>query len=185
MGPLDSMLSQYTQYRQGQSPVTNVPTTPSTPGRPGFDISGPQSFFAAAGPSGGGFGSGPGDISAGGFSKGSSPFGQGVPNLTPYELSKVVSGLSHLTYDLEAGGYRFRDAPYTGNLGAWHGSDPRANALAKSIYGIVGSAPTRPIGTTALNSLPGYSPTPGPSYNEKLGQSYFGPFTFPGYNPLG
>lgn len=189
MSALDSMLSQYNQYRQN-APYSPA-TVPSTPNR-FYDVGGgefnrgggvgfggsqsPNSFFSAVNP--------PSNVTAAATSTGTSPFGIGVPNLTPDELSKVTEGLSRLTYDLAGGGYKFTDVNYIGGMD-FPGSDSRANQLAKSIYGIIGAAPTKPLGTRALNALPGYSPSAGPSYNEKLGQSYFGPFTFPGYNPLG
>ncbi len=177
-GPLNSMLSQY------DSPVA---TTPSTPGRPGLDA-GPASFFAAAGGGEVGFG-GPGNISAGAFSKGSSPFSQGVPNLSSEQIAQIKKLLGGSVYSAPLGGYitaAEANDPNSAYVKGYYGQpmtggDPAANAAARRAYSIVGSAPTRPIGTSALNSLTGYSPAAGPSYNETLGQSYFGPFSFPGY----
>ncbi len=199
MGSLDSMLSQYNQYRQNTpySPAS-VPSTPnrfydvgsggfSGRGGVGFDNSqNPNSFFSAVQPP-------PTNVTAGATSTGTSPFGQGVPNLSPEDAARVSKLLSGLVYSPPLGGYitaAEANDPNSAFVKDYYGrpmtgGDAGANRLAREAYGIVGAAPTRPIGTRALNQLPGYSPSAGPSYNEKLGGPYFGPFTFPGYNPLG
>ena len=113
----------------------------------------------------------------------------GLPAST---VQGIMSDLGRLTYSLDGGGYRFRDGNYTGNLGAWHGSDPNANRLASQTYGEIGSLPTRNYGSLALERLyqtTGQRPAQGPSLTSRFGAAgiqggYQGPFTFPGYNPM-
>lgn len=168
---LDNMLSQYRQ-----NPSSNAPVGTSTPATPP-----PTSFFSAASP-----------INAGGISTGSSPFGALIPDLskaTPDQLKYITDTLSNLTYSVNAGGYLTSgeandpsSAYVRGYYGQNIGSDPNANRLASNVYDLIGSFPTRPVGTRALNALPGYTPSSGPSYNDKLGKPYGGPLTTPGWN---
>lgn len=111
---------------------------------------------------------GTGNITA--TSTGTSPLSFGVPNLAyadPATLGRL--DISSLIYSPAAGGYLTK-ADQTSGFRP-QGGDPAANRLASSFYGYVGSLPTRPIGTPALNQLytaTGRQPTPGPSYNQQL-----------------
>lgn len=122
-----------------------------------------------------------------------SPFGW-TPTLTPEQQMTLLGGLSKLTYSAPAGGYLFNDEAQNANsyynkFGAGGGGDPRANAFARSLYGVVGNAPTHPGMTAALQSLyqnTGLQPRQGPSFNERLGGMgpYAGPWGFGGYDPF-
>ena len=183
---LDNMLS---QYGGGQQPMNNTPPLYGGGGRGGpqpIGYSGggaPGSFFSAASP-----------ITAGAISTGSSPFGAPVPDisrLTQQQLSYIEKTLSGLVYSAPLGGYITRaeaNDPNSAYVKGYYGKpmtggDAGANRLAQSVYGLIGNLPTRPIGTPALNSLPGYSPTPGTPFNQRLGSSgpYGGPWSFPGW----
>lgn len=105
-----------------------------------------------------------------------------IPDLSyadPNTLQRL--NISDLIYNADARGYQFRGGNYSG-FGSGYGGDPTANRDAQRYYNYIGSLPTRPIGTSALNqfySSFGGGPTPGPSYNSFL-QSTFGnanPFT--------
>jgi hypothetical protein len=191
---LDNMLSQYSQNRGGQpasSPVSSpTPTrfydtssqSPALFG--GGGGSNPNSFFNAAS-----------NVTAGANSTGSSPFGALVPDLrnaTPDQLKYITDTLSHLTYDVGAGGYLDSRANY-GNTnfdkGGYFGRTvnlPNQPQLdASNVYSLIGSLPTKPRGTPALNALPGYVPSQGPSYNTQLGGPYSGPLAFPNWRNNG
>lgn len=198
--------------------------------RRAVDMAQPAQFSPARGitfgggfPSGGSptgaspaFGSQNTNVTASSF--GTSPLGAGVPDLSyadPRTLGRL--DISNLIYSSSAGGYLTRaDAEnansYYNKFGAGGGGDPTANQRAASYYGYIGSLPTRPIGTPALNQLysfGGTRPAPGPSYNTTLGNlfgsaspfmqsqfraagfgpTYTGPFEFgrrdPNYNEFG
>lgn len=165
---LDSMISQSGQNRGSAS---NAPTPTSPP---------PTSFFSAASP-----------ITAGGVSRGASPFGTLTPDLskaTPEQLKFIVDSLSNLTYSVPLGGYITRDQANDSNSAFNRGYYNKtvlppsgAQNAAKSVFDLIGSFPTRPIGTQALNALPGYSPRSGPSFNTQLGGSYGGPWATQGW----
>ena len=158
--PTDTGTTNPNRYGTEASPTTASPAMPIATGNP------------VARSVGTGFGSIGPDFS-------------GLPAST---IQGIMSDLGRLTYSLDAGGYRLNDANYTGNLGAWHGSDPNANRLAASTYGAIGNLPTRTYGTLALERLyqtTGQKPAQGPSLTSRLGQPWQGPFTMPGYNPLG
>lgn len=165
--PLDTMISQAGQNRN--SSPTNAPAAST-----------PTSFFSAASP-----------ITSGASSRGASPFGALIPDLskaTPEQLSFISKTLSNLTYSAPRGGYlttnEANDSNSVFNRGYYNysvGSDANADRLASNVYDLVGSFPTRPVGTQALNSLPGYTPSQGQSYNDRLGKSYGGPFAFPNF----
>jgi hypothetical protein len=179
--PLDNMLAQYSQFRQAEP--TGAPVTSPTPTSPPGGLGGSQlgSFFSAVN-----------NVTAGGTSTGSSPFGKEIPDLskaTPEQLKYITDTLSNLTYSLPLGGYitaAEANNPNSAFVKGYYGKpmtggDSGANRLAQSVYDIIGGLPTRPIGTPALNTLPGYTPTAGPSYNDKLGRPYGGPFTTPSW----
>lgn len=208
---LDNMLSQY----RGGSPA-NPPANSPTPGAPGrfFDISNqpqaspfggrfgdvqtqssplggfsgaagsPNSFFSAASP-----------ITAGANSTGASPFGNLIPDLskaTPEQLKYITDTLSHLTYNLGAGGYIDNRANYKNTTFGPRGYYNRSVALpdqpqldASNVFNMIGGLPTKPIGTPALNALPGYNPSPGAPLNDRLGHPYGGPWQFPNWRNNG
>lgn len=190
--PLDNMLAQYSQYRRAEpTGAPSVAPTPTTPTR-FFDQGGGQGFGGGGGSSQpGSFFSAANNVTAGGTSTGTSPFGQGIPNLSaadPATLARLLKGMQGLIYT--GSGYIHGDHPAGPgtNYGPYYigqppKSDPTANRAAAAYYDYIGSLPTKPIGTPALNSLPGYSPTPGPSWNTKLGGAgpYGGPYSFPGW----
>jgi hypothetical protein len=125
-----------------------------------------------------------------------SPFGW-QPILTPEQSAQLMRGLSQLTYSVPAGGYLFNTEAQNANsyynkFGAGGGGQPEANALARSLYGMVGNAPTQPGMTAALASLyqnTGLQPRQGPSLTSRMGAMgpYYGPWEFGGpggYHPF-
>ncbi len=178
MSPLDLMLSQYS----GRPSYGSSAPAPVT--------SAPNSFFSAVPAP-------PDNVGAGGFSRGYSPFGQLVPNLSPAQAAEINSALSDVTYSAPLGGYITRaeaNDPSSAYVRGYYGKpmtggDPNANRIAAQAFDIMGSAPTRVLGTTALNQLPGYTPSAGPSFNQTLSPygnaSYGGPFAFPGWGNRG
>lgn len=173
--PLDNMLSQYGQ--RSNDPVSSLTAAPTPTTSP---TGGPGSFFSAAS-----------NVTAGGSSIGSSPFGQGIPDiskLTSQQLDYITKTLSGFTYSVPLGGYIPRDQANDANSVYNKGYYNMKVALPsqrpiQDAYNMIGNLPTRPLGTPALNSFPGYSPTPGPSYNDRLGAAgpYGGPWSFPGW----
>lgn len=112
-------------------------------------------------------------------------FGTVAPDLSKansFDINQFTTGLSKLTYSAPGGGYLFsKDA---GNANSFYnkfgGSDPGANSLASQLYGWLGSLPTRTYGTAALEKFynSGMStPASGPSFNERLGKPWQGPFS--------
>src|SRR5580765_2500452 len=104
-----------------------------------------------------------------------SPFGR-TPSLTPEQATQISGLVGNLTYSTTAGGYLFNDESQNANswynkFGAGGGGNPAANRRAEQAYAIMGSAPTVPGMTSALQSLyaaGGGSPRLGPSYNDTL-----------------
>lgn len=182
---LDNMLSQY--HAPANTPVSSP--APTAPGRffdnsssPASPVGGsPNSFFNA--------------VNAGGISTGASPFGALIPDLskaTPEQLKYITDTLSHLTYDVAAGGYIDNSKNYGNTVFGPRGYYNRAVALpdepqldASNVYNLIGGLPTKPIGTPALNALPGYNPIPRPSLNDTSGHPYSGPFNFPNWRNNG
>lgn len=167
--PLDTMLSQFGQNRSNAPAGSPTPTSP---------LGG--SFFSAASP-----------ITAGASSIGASPFGALIPDLsraTPEQRSFISDTLSHLTYDLPAGGYIDNTKNYGNTVfgpGGYYNREVRLPSepqrQASDVYNLIGGLPTRPLGTQALNQLPGYNPSSGPSFNTQFGRPYSGPFAFPNF----
>jgi hypothetical protein len=147
-----------------------------------------------------------------------SPFGSPVPDLSqanPETLGRL--NINNLVYSVSVGGYLTQ--PEASNANSWYnkfgagsGGDPTANARAAAYYNYLGTLPTRPVGTPALNqfySQFGGQPASGPSLNSTLsnqfnnsspymqgqlreagfGPSYTGPWQFgqrnPNYNQYG
>lgn len=184
MGALDSMLSQYRS--NAPSPVASMPNTmPTAPKAPSVEA--PNSFFS-------GVPSPPDIVGAGATSRGMSPFGmQTIPDLsnaTPQQR-RLIAELGNVTYSLPLGGYIYTSTandPTSAYVRGYFGRPMTggqfgANQLAKRIYDLIGSFPTRAVGTSALNQLTGGMPATGPSLNSRSpGGSYAGPFQFPGWN---
>lgn len=116
-----------------------------------------------------------------------SPFGTPIPDLSkanPATLGRLNIG--NLIYSANAGGYLTRAEAENANswynkFGQGTGGDPGANRAAAAYYGYIGSLPTRPIGTPALNmfygAFGGGAPS-GPSFNSILGNQWQGPYQF-------
>jgi hypothetical protein len=136
-------------------------------------------------------GQGTGNVTATSVGAGS-PLGW-QPVLTPDQTAQLMRGLSQITYSVPAGGYLFNTEAQNANsfynkFGAGGGGQGEANALARSLYGMVGNAPTVPGMTAALQSLyqnTGLQPRQGPSLTSRLGTPYYGPFEFGGSGPGG
>lgn len=131
---------------------------------------------------------GAGSISAGAGSTGFNyPFGLPTPDLRYADQGTLNRlNISNLIYSPTAGGYLTQGEAnnansYYNKFGAGQGGDPQANKMASAYYNYIGSLPTRPIGTPALNQFyaqfgGGYGS--GPSYNSILGGSYQGPYGY-------
>jgi len=110
-------------------------------------------------------------------SGGASPFGYSPVGGDPNILGK----LADLVYSVPAGGYITSAEANNSNSAQskYNLQDPMANQLAKSIYDYIGGLPTQANTTSALAKLyaqTGQKPSTGPSYEERLGHPWEGPW---------
>lgn len=179
---------------QSQSFPTGGITYPGTGGGGGFNTGG-GTTYPGVGSSGGfgnynsGLNSQNLNVTAG--SRGvNNVTGQGIPDVR-YADPNILRRLdiSDLVYNPSGGGYRV-GLDYSHYIGNYGGNpnfvDAAATRRAAAYYNYIGSLPTRPSGTAALNQFYqsfGGGPTPGPSFNSILGgpHGYLGPYPITAY----